>query len=143
MGSGARNGLLIAGIAMIAAVVAACATTLVGMARPAVAADQDQVRAVLSTMNNSYNSSDFTAFASHVCAAMLRANNFQAGWYENREVDGTTQITVNSVDVTGDDAVANVRFVAANHEDAKTFDIDFLREGAEWKACRYHTTRTT
>jgi hypothetical protein len=141
MGLGARSGLSIAGIAMIAAAVAACATTLVGMARPAVATDQDQVRAVLSTMNNSYNRSDFTAFASHVCAAMLRANNFQAGWYQSREVDGTTQITVNSVSVTGDDAVANVRFAAANHEDAKTFDVGFLREDTQWKACRYHITR--
>jgi len=40
--------------------------------------------------------------------------------------------------VNGADAVANVRFIAANHEDAKTLDIDFLRDGAEWKACRYH-----
>jgi hypothetical protein len=41
--------------------------------------------------------------------------------------------------VTGNDAVANVRFEAANHEDATTLDIEFLREGAEWKACGYHT----
>jgi hypothetical protein len=68
---------------------------------------------------------------------MLRADDYEAGWYQSRKSDGPTQITVNSVDVTGDDAVANVRFVAANHADAKTLDIDFLREGAEWKACRY------
>src|SRR4051794_11191865 len=50
-------------------------------------------------------------------------------------------VTVNSVDVTRDDAVANVRFQAANHEDIKTLDIDFRREGADWKACRYHVPR--
>jgi len=93
-------------------------------------------------MNGAYNRSDFDAFASHVCADMLRASGYEAGWYQSRESDGPTQITVNSVDVTGDDAVANVRFVAANHEDTKTLDIDFLREGAEWKACRYHPTRS-
>ena len=38
-------------------------------------------------------------------------------------------------------AVANVRFVAANQPDAKTLDVDFLREGAEWKACRYYNPR--
>jgi len=58
------------------------------------------------------------------------------------ESDGPTQIAVNSVDVTGDDAVANVRFVAANHEDPKTLDIDFLRDGADWKACRYHPAQS-
>jgi hypothetical protein len=88
-------------------------------------------------MNGSYNRSDFEAFASHVCADMLRAGGYEAGWYQSRESDGPTQITVNSVDVTGHDAVANVRFVAANHSDAKTLDVDFLREGDQWKACRY------
>jgi hypothetical protein len=44
--------------------------------------------------------------------------------------------------VTGYDAIANVRFAAANHEDARTLDVDFLREGAEWKACRYHAVRS-
>ncbi|WP_326548339.1 hypothetical protein QGN32_09605 [Mycolicibacterium sp. ND9-15] len=36
---------------------------------------------------------------------------------------------------------ATVRFAAANQPSAKTFDIDFLREGSEWKACRYHSTQ--
>jgi hypothetical protein len=39
--------------------------------------------------------------------------------------------------VTGDGAVANVQFVAANQADPKTLDVDFLREGDQWKACRY------
>jgi hypothetical protein len=72
---------------------------------------------------------------------MLRAGGYEAGWYQSRKSDGPTQITVNSVDVTGDgdnaQAVANVRFVAANHSDVKTLDVDFLREGDQWKACRY------
>ena len=88
-------------------------------------------------MNGSYNRSDFDSFASHVCADMLRADAYEAGWYHSRQSDGPTRITVNSVDVTGDDAVANVRFVAANHDGRQDTDIDFLREGAEWKACRY------
>jgi hypothetical protein len=29
------------------------------------------------------------------------------------------------------------RFVAAYHSDAKTLDVEFLREAGEWKACRY------
>jgi hypothetical protein len=89
-------------------------------------------------MNGSYNRSDFEAFASHVCADVLRVKDYEAGWHQSRTTDGPTHITVNSVDVNGADAVANVRFIAANHEDAKTLDIDFLRDGAEWKACRYH-----
>jgi len=104
--------------------------------------DADQVRAVLNGMNGSYNRSDFAAFASHVCEDMLRADGYKAGWYESRKSDGPTRITVNSVEVTGDDAVANVRFVAANHSGAKTLDIDFLREGADWKACRYRAGRS-
>ena len=101
------------------------------------ATDAGRVRAVLDSMNGSYNRSDFDAFASHLCTTMRQADGFEAGWRESRLADGPTRITVNAVDATGDDAVANVRFEAANHEDAKTLDVDFLREGAEWKACRY------
>lgn len=114
----------------------------VATAGPAHAAtDADRVRAVLDMMNSSYNRSDFDAFASHLCADILRVRGFEAGWHESRETDGPTQIAVNSVDVTGDDAVANVRFEAANREDAKTLDVDFVREAAEWKACRYHSAQ--
>ena len=105
------------------------------------ATDEDQVRAVLNGMNGSYNSSDFKGFASHLCADMLKAAGLEAGWYASRKSDGPTQITINSVEVaTVRDirrAVANVRFEAANHADTKTLDVELLREGAEWKACRY------
>jgi hypothetical protein len=137
MGRSARKGLIIAGGALAAAL-AIVATLMVVTTPPTpTATDGDQVRRVLEGMNGSYNRSDFEAFASHVCADMLRAGDYEAGWYQSRKSDGPTQITINSVDVTGDDAVANVRFVAANHGDAKTLDVDFLREGDQWKACRY------
>ena len=138
----ARNGLLISGCALFAAALTIVAVLLAAPRRTPAATDENQVRAVLDGMNNSYNRSDFAGFSSHVCPDMLRANGYEAGWYQSRKSDGPTQITVNSVDVTGDDAVANVRFRAANHEDAKTLDIDFLRRGVDWKACRYHAART-
>jgi hypothetical protein len=121
---------------VVGGVVAALVVATTGSA--SAATDEDQVRAVLDGMNSSYNRSDFETFASHVCANMLKGAGFEAGWYASRQSDGPTQITINSVDVTGVDAVANVRFVAENHADAKTLDIEFLREGAEWKACRYN-----
>ena len=101
------------------------------------ATDEDQVRSVLNGMNGSYNRSDFEAFASHLCADMVNAAGFEAGWYAARKSDGPTQITINSVQVAGADAVANVRFQAANRPAAKTLDVEFLREDTEWKACRY------
>jgi hypothetical protein len=104
------------------------------------ATDEDQVRAVLDGMNSSYNRSDFGAFASHLCADKLRTAGFEAGWYASRKADGPTQITINSVEVTGvpqPRAVANVEFQAANHADAKVLDVEFVRAGSEWKACRY------
>jgi hypothetical protein len=117
------------------------AIACVATAGPAAAAtDEDQVRAVLDGMNGSYNRTDFSAFASHLCPDMLKAADFKAGWYASRKADGPTQITVNSVRVTGvpqPRAVANVRFQAANHADAKTVDVEFVRQGGEWKACRY------
>src|ERR1700736_714781 len=112
---------------------------LISSAPAHAATDEDQVRAVLNGMNGSYNSSDFRGFASHLCADMLKAAGFEAGWYASRKSDGPTQITINSVEVTGADAVANVRLAAANHADTKTLDVEFLREGAEWKACRYES----
>ena len=117
---------------------AACAMVAVATAGPACAAtDEDQVRAILTVMNGSYNRSDFTGFAAHLCADMLKPPGFEAGWYASRKSDGPTQITINSVQVTGPGAVANVRFQAANRADAKTFDVEFQRVGADWKACRY------
>jgi hypothetical protein len=104
------------------------------------ATDEDQVRAVLNGMNGSYNRSDFTTFASHLCTDMLRPAGVEAGWYASRNTDGPTQITINSIQVTGGahpEAVANVRFQAANRPDTTTLDVEFLREGADWKACRY------
>ena len=109
------------------------------------ATDEDQVRAVLTGMNGSYNSSDFRGFASHLCADMLKTAGFEAGWYASKKSDGPTQITINSVEVAGVSdarrAVANVRFDAANHADTWTLDVEFLREGAQWKACRYDAGR--
>jgi hypothetical protein len=119
------------------------AALMVLPAAPAQAAtDEDQVRAVLDGMNRSYNGTDFDSFASHLCAGMRRADGFEAGWYESRKTDGLTSITVMSVDVAGNPpsrAIANVRFAAANHADAKVLEVDFVRESAEWKACRYHS----
>jgi hypothetical protein len=131
------QGLFIAGGALAAALAIVVALMVVTTRPAPTATDEDQVRRVLEGMNGSYNRSDFEAFASHVCADMLRAGGYEAGWHQSRESDGPTQITVNSIDVTGDNAVANVRFVAANHSDARTLDVDFLREGDQWKACRY------
>jgi hypothetical protein len=142
MGSGARKGLFIAGGALAAALAIVAALMVVTTRPTPTATDEDQVRRVLEGMNGSYNRSDFEAFASHVCADMLRAGGYEAGWYQSRESDGPTQITVNSIDVTGDDAVANVRFVGANRSDARTLDVDFLREGDHWKACRYAAGRS-
>ena len=129
--------------AMRLAVVPAIAAgmVLLAPASASAATDEEQVRAALIGMNGSYNSSDFTGFASHLCTELLRAAGFEAGWYASRKSDGPTQITINSVDVTGADAVANVRFEAAHRADSKILDVEFLREGAEWKACRYDTGR--
>jgi hypothetical protein len=107
------------------------------------ATDEDQVRAVLAGMNGAYNRSDFDGFASHLCKSMRQGDGFESGWRQSRAADGPTRITVNSVEVSGDpadQAVAVVRFEAANRPDAKTLEIDFERVDAEWKACRYDPT---
>ena len=107
---------------------------------------EDQVRAVLDGMNASYNGADFDGFASHLCADMRRAPGFKAGWYQSRKVDGPTRITVISVNVAGDPpsrAIANVRFAAANQADPTILEVDFVRESADWKACRYSHARST
>jgi hypothetical protein len=137
-----RNGLLIAGAVAVVALMLGGLLIVVGSRSTPATSEADQVRAVLNRMNSSYNRSDFKAFASHVCADMLRSDAYETGWHQSRELDGPTQITVNSVDVTGDDAVANVQFTAANHSDAKTLDIDFFRDGTGWKACQYRASRS-
>jgi hypothetical protein len=138
-----RKKLLITGAALVAAVLTIAATLTVVATRPVPTATVEaQVLAVLDGMNGSYNRSDFEGFASHICSDMLQANGYQAGWYHSRQADGPTEITVNSIEVNGAGAVANVEFLAANHPDATTLDIDFRREGSAWKACQYHAART-
>lgn len=128
------------------AVAVGLSVALTSLSAPAAAAsDEDQVRSVLEGMNSSYNGSDFGGFAAHLCADMLQTAGFAAGWYQSRKTDGPTRIVVNSVKVLGNPptrAVANVRFVAANQAANKTLDVDFVREGAEWKACQYDEGRT-
>jgi hypothetical protein len=122
----------------LAPVLAALGLAAFGPAGPALATtDEDQVRAVLDAMNTSYNSEDFDTFASHLCSDMKQADGFEVGWHQSRRTDGPTKITIYSVDVNGDDAVADVRFAAANQPDAKVLEVDFVRESAQWKACRY------
>ena len=123
----------------VAAIVAGL--VLLSSAPAQAATDEDQVRAILNGMNGSYNRSDFTGFAAHLCDDMLKGADFEVGWYASRKSDGPTEITINSVQVKGPDAVANVRFQAANHADAKTLDVEFRRDGADWKACRYNVGR--
>lgn len=133
---------ILAGLAVGMAITSAMSSALAG---PAYAAsDEQQVRAVLDGMNGSYNRADFASFAAHVCAPMRQAEGFETEWYASRKADGPTRISVNSVSVAGSpgvSAVATVRFAAANQPRAKTFDIDFLREGSEWRACQYHPTQ--
>ena len=141
MRSHTRGGLLIVdGIAVALAI--AAGLTVAAPSPASAAPDDDSVRAVLDRMNGSYNRSDFDAFAAHLCNTMLQAAGFKASWYQSRLSDGPTRITVNAVDVAGDDAVANVRFEAANRKDPTTLEIDFRRQGTEWKACRYHQGRS-
>lgn len=131
--------MVLLAISRVAAATAIVAAASVVTSSPARAmSDENQVRAVLDKMNSSYNDANFNAFASHLCADLLMSPGYEAGWHASRESDGPTKIAVNSVHVKGDDAVANVRFDAANREDAKTLDVDFLRDGGDWKACRYH-----
>jgi hypothetical protein len=131
-------------IGRVAAATAIVAVSSVVTSSPVRAAsDEDQVRAVLDTMNSSYNDTDFGAFASHLCADLLKSPDYEAGWRHSRESDGPTQIAVNSVHVKGDPpslAVANVRFEAAEHD--RTLDIEFRRVGSKWKACRYDAGQT-
>ncbi|MGV0714039.1 transcriptional regulator [Mycolicibacterium sp. XJ662] len=127
-------------VRMLGAVTALAAVGLVCSPGPAAAAtDKEQVRAVLNGMNDSYNRFDFDAFATYVCAAMRDDDGFEPAWYSSRRVDGPTRISVGSVSVAGDpatSAMANVRFEAAHH--TETLAVEFVREGAQWKACRYH-----
>ncbi|MFV1365908.1 MULTISPECIES: Rv0361 family membrane protein [Mycolicibacterium] len=128
-------------VAALTALAVLGAATTAGPARAAT--DQEQIRAVLEEMNDSYNRFDFDGFAEYVCAAMRLADGYEAGWYSSRRVDGPTRITVGSIAVTGEpasSAVANVRFEAAHH--TETLAVDFVREDARWKACRYHPVRT-
>ncbi|KUI46240.1 hypothetical protein AU198_18725 [Mycobacterium sp. GA-1199] len=134
-----RLSAVLTGIALSAV----ASTALAGSA--SAASDEDQVRAVLAGMNGSYNRADFASFAEHVCAPMRRAAGFEDEWHASRKADGPTRISVSAVTVAGEpvvSAVATVRFSAANQPSAKTFDIDFLREGGEWKACQYHPARS-
>ena len=76
----ARIGLLIFGGVAAVALTLVALLIAVGMRSAPAASDEDQVRAVLTRMNGSYNQSDFAGFASHLCPDMRRDNGYEAGW---------------------------------------------------------------
>lgn len=126
-------------------VCAAVAVTVVLGVWPAAAdsaSDEAHIRSVLDAMNTSYNRSDFDGFAAHLCRLMLNSPGIEEDWRASRSADGPTRITVSSVRLAGERAVATVRFEAVNHEDAEILVIDFVREAAQWKACRYRVPRS-
>ena len=70
---------LVATLATVAAVGMATAAT--GIARPPT---KTKSAPSSSGMNGSYNRSDFDAFASHLCTALLQSDGFEAGWREEQ-----------------------------------------------------------
>lgn len=127
-------GVTIAVIAVVG-VLAVSATSPVdgrAVAAPALAmSDEEQVSDLVDRFESAWNAEDFAELRTLLCEEVRSQEMFSvAGLTELRADAGRWVLTINSVDVRGDEATAEIE---ESGEGAQ--DIGFTREDGEWRWC--------
>jgi hypothetical protein len=93
--------------------------------------DEDALRAVIDEFEQTWNDKDYDGWSALLCKKMEADSDFdEQAFDEIREMGGTLRLSVNSLEIDGDDATVNI---SQRGEDPD--DIAFVREGGEWKWC--------
>jgi outer membrane murein-binding lipoprotein Lpp len=118
------GGIIAAAVAVIVAVV--LVITLSGGSEQS---DEDQIRSVVSTFQDAYNRSDVDALREISCKKMQTAfDDFKAR-------SQNAVLTVKSVTINGDTAVAAVVEDWGDGSKPRDDTYNLIREDGRWKAC--------
>jgi len=130
-----RTGLVIGGAVAAVAVVAIVATALgVVFTRESKPSDEEQIRQVIASMVDAWNNSDFEKYRQAVCEKNQKDSYFSEEFFlYMTDSRGPIHITVKSVEVKGDTAIAVIDVKLRDAE--QTDEDEYVRENGEWKQC--------
>jgi hypothetical protein len=143
--SGRKNGLIIGGLVAALVLVAAAVITVVVLRSPSDVAttgstqpsasqqtDEEQIKDAVEKFEKAWNDRDFDGFKPILCQEMQNDKQFNENEFlDARSENGEVKLDVESVEVDGDSATASV-----THDGGNADDIDFVREGGNWKWCK-------
>ena len=132
-----KKGLIIGGVvAAIAVVAIAAAVLVVVLTRESKPSDEEQIRAVLTGMQDAWNGENWNEFKGFVCEPSMQDDPpTDEDLQEERDQQGRSELTVKSIEISGDKASASVEQTYENSDEPDTEDVDFVREGDDWKVC--------
>jgi hypothetical protein len=120
--------VLVAVTAITRSNVVVAGTAVVSDEKPS---DEDQIRGIVRAFEDAWNGGSFDAFRPILCSEMRADEEFNEEQFRDARNDGgQLNLILESVDFTGDYATADVSNGGRNNQ-----DIDFVREGGEWKWC--------
>lgn len=126
--------LVVAALAVVVVVARPDAVTGTAVRDPAERlTDEEQITASVNAFEQAWNDGDFAAFQPVLCAGAQASDEFtESEFLEARDLGGVLDLTVESVDVDGDAAVADVANDGENNQ-----DIALVREDGAWKWCEF------
>jgi hypothetical protein len=97
--------------------------------------EERRIRTALSVIEDSWNSSDYTAFMSHACSEIRgKRSNSESNFTRQRTESGTIKFAIDSITVDG--AFARVEVTERfSNQDTVTEQLDFRKEEDEWRLC--------
>lgn len=140
--SGSRRGWIVASSVAVAGVLAALGVTAFVIARNGVSNGESQVRDAVDSFVDALGSGDLPALQASTCGTL--ADFYRdippaafAGVHRDAVTDGSVPVvtSIDSVQITGDSAMAQVtaHTAAAPAASQRTFDLQ--RIGGAWKVC--------
>jgi predicted lipid-binding transport protein (Tim44 family) len=104
-----------------------------GPSRPE--SDEDQIRATLSAIQESWNDFDYVTFMSYACERIRDRNSTaETRFTQQRNDIGTVSFAIDSVTVAGDTAQAEVAETFSK-QDSMSETLDFVKEDDQWVLC--------
>lgn len=123
-------------VAAVAVVAIVAAVLVVALTRESKPSDEERIRQFFASAQNAWNNSDFDAFADLTCDKDRQGEDFTESNFRDARVDeGRVEITVKSVEVSGDTAIASVEEKYETEDEPDSVEHDLVREGGEWKVC--------
>ena len=133
---GALAAMLLIAVGVVIAFVATSRAPITGSARPATATEQTEAERLFDAIDRfeqAWNDEDFDALTGLMCTDMTQDPEFDADALRAlRDEAGRMDVTINSVDVDGDSATANLTQRGDDPE-----DVEFVREDGDWKMCDF------